>query len=124
MKRCLAVLTVFFFTCLTLAAEGMWQPRQLPELKDELQRRFAARGDEITIVNHRLGYELRCARPTTHDLGYTRDLGHGGVRLLLDSTRDLPAGVMVTMRAGNLVPVPFEKGRVRLTFRDRWRSVI
>lgn len=92
-------------------------------LKDELQRRFAARGDQITIVNHRLGYELRCARPTTHDLGYTRDLGHGGVRLLLDSTRDLPAGAMVTMQAGNLVPVPFGKMIDPETNRTRIRRV-
>ncbi len=92
-------------------------------LKDELQRRFAARGDEITIINHRLGYELRCARPTTHDLGYTRDLGHGGVRLLLDSTRDLPAGAMVTMQAGNLVPVPFEEMIDPETNRTRIRLV-
>ena len=57
-------------------------------LKNELNRRFDARQDKVTIVGHRLGYELRCARPATADLCYTRDLGHGGVRLLLDSTRD------------------------------------
>lgn len=76
-------------------------------LKNELQRRFAERGDDVTIVNHTLGYELRCARPTTSDMGYTRDLGHGGVRLLLDSTTDLPPGVMVTLQNGNLVPMSF-----------------
>ncbi|MGD2108634.1 MAG: 6-phosphofructokinase [Phycisphaerae bacterium] len=92
-------------------------------LKHELQRRFSERGDKITIVNHRLGYELRCARPTTHDLGYTRDLGHGGVRLLLDSTREVPAGAMVTMQDGNLVPVPFEDMIDPETNRTRIRHV-
>jgi len=92
-------------------------------LKDELQRRFVARGDQITVVNHRLGYELRCTPPTTHDLGYTRDLGHGGVRLLLDSTRDIPAGAMVTMQDGNLVPVPFEDLVDPKTNRTRIRRV-
>ena len=77
-------------------------------LREEIKQRFAARGDNIAIVGHTLGYELRCARPTTTDMGYTRDLGHGGVRLLLESTTDLPPGVMVTMQNGNLVPVPFE----------------
>ncbi|MEK6799434.1 MAG: 6-phosphofructokinase [Planctomycetota bacterium] len=92
-------------------------------LKDELQRRFAERGDSITIVAHLLGYELRCARPTTSDLGYTRDLGHGGVRLLLDSTRDLPPGVMVTLQNGNLVPVAFEDMVDPKTNRTRIRTV-
>jgi 6-phosphofructokinase 1 len=92
-------------------------------LKEELQRRFEARGDKATIVGHTLGYELRCARPTTSDMGYTRDLGHGGVRLLLDSTRDLPPGVMVTLQAGNLVPVPFEEMVNPETNRTRIRQV-
>lgn len=77
-------------------------------LKEELLRRFNSRGDKVTIVSHTLGYELRCARPTTTDMGYTRDLGHGGVRLLLDSKQNLPAGVMVTMQDGNLVPMTFD----------------
>ena len=92
-------------------------------LKEELERRFVARGDKLTIVNHTLGYELRCARPTTSDMGYTRELGHGGVRLLLDSTRDLPAGAMVTLQAGNLVPVPFEDMIDPETNRTRIRLV-
>lgn len=92
-------------------------------LKDELQRRFAARGDKLTVVAHTLGYELRCARPTTSDMGYTRDLGHGGVRLLLDSARDLPPGVMVTMQDGNLVPMTFEEMVDPKTNRTRIRQV-
>jgi 6-phosphofructokinase 1 len=92
-------------------------------LQGELQRRFEARNEKITIVSHNLGYELRCARPTTFDMGYTRDLGHGGVRLLLDSTRDLPAGVMVTMQTGNLVPVPFDGMVDPETKRTRIRTV-
>ena len=92
-------------------------------LKDEVQRRFAARGDNATLVAHTLGYELRCARPKTSDLVYTRDLGHGGVRLLLDSTRDLPPGVMVTLQEGNLVPVPFENMIDPETHRTRIRQV-
>ena len=92
-------------------------------LKTELERRFSERGDSITIVGQTLGYELRCARPTTSDLGYTRDLGHGGVRLLLDSARNLPSGVMVTMQNGNLVPVAFEDMVDPATNRTRIRQV-
>lgn len=92
-------------------------------LKSELQNRFAARGEKMTMVSHTLGYELRCARPTTFDMGYTRELGHGGVRLLLDATRDLPAGVMVTIQDGNLVPVSFEDMIDPETNRTRIRKV-
>jgi ATP-dependent phosphofructokinase / diphosphate-dependent phosphofructokinase len=92
-------------------------------LKNEVQSRFAERKEKLTIVSHTLGYELRCTRPKTSDLVYTRDLGHGGVRLLLDSTRDLPNGVMVTLQAGNLVPVPFEDLVDPNTNRTRIRQV-
>ena len=91
-------------------------------LKEEIQRRFAAREDSITVVAHVLGYELRCARPTTSDLGYTRDLGHGGVRLLLDRKTN-NSGVMVTIQEGELVPIPFEDMIDPTTNRTRIRTV-
>lgn len=91
-------------------------------LKDEIQRRFAARSDSITVVAHVLGYELRCARPTTSDLGYTRDLGHGGVRMLLDRNNG-HCGGMVTIQDGELVPVPFDAMIDRATNRTRIRTV-
>lgn len=90
---------------------------------DELKQRFKDRSDSITIVGHTLGYELRCARPSTSDLGYTRDLGHGGVKLLLDSTHEWPNGVMVTLQEGNLVPIPFEDMVDPATQRTRIRQV-
>ena len=77
-------------------------------LAQEVRHRFAQRDQTLTLVAHNVGYELRCARPTSSDMAYTRDLGHGGVRLLLDSTMDLPTGVMVTLPSGNLVPMSFE----------------
>lgn len=77
-------------------------------LKEEIERRFAGRNDPLTVIAHVLGYELRCARPTTSDLGYTRDLGHGGVQLLLDEKID-HNGVMVSIQEGELVPIPFEE---------------
>jgi len=92
-------------------------------LKEELQKRFADRGEKIIVVAHTLGYELRCARPSTFDMGYTRDLGHGGVKLLLDSESDLPPGIMVTLQNGNLVPVPFDSLVDPATNRTRVRLV-
>lgn len=92
-------------------------------LKEEVARRFKARGDDVTIVSHNLGYELRCARPSTSDLVYTRDLGHGGVRLLLDGNAHMPSGVMVTLQGGNLVPMTFDEMVDPTTNRTRIRQV-
>jgi 6-phosphofructokinase 1 len=92
-------------------------------LKEELTRRFTERQEKMTFVGHEVGYELRSVRPGTYDLCYTRDLGHGGVRLLLDSTQDLPNGVMVTLQSGNLVPIPFEDMVDPATNRTRIRQV-
>jgi 6-phosphofructokinase 1 len=92
-------------------------------LKQELEQRFAARGDAVTVIGHVLGYELRCAPPSTSDLVYTRDLGHGGVRLLLDGNSKRPSGVMATMQNGNLVAVPFEEMIDPKTNRTRIRTV-
>lgn len=92
-------------------------------LKEEVTRRFRARGDEVAIVSHNLGYELRCARPSTSDLVYTRDLGHGGVRLLLDGNAHMPSGVMVTLQGGNLVTVTFDEMIDPMTNRTRIRQV-
>ena len=92
-------------------------------LRDELAARFEARGEKLRIIPYTLGYELRCARPTTSDMGYTRDLGHGGVRLLLDSTHDLPSGMMITLYHGNLVPIPFDSLIDEQTNRTRIRQV-
>lgn len=92
-------------------------------LKDEITRRFKERGDSVTLVSHLLGYELRCAPPQTSDLGYTRDLGHGGVRLLLDEAGRHGSGVMVALQGGNLVPVPFDEMIDSKTNRMRIRQV-
>lgn len=92
-------------------------------LKEEVAQRFKARGDEVSIVSHNLGYELRCARPSTSDLVYTRDLGHGGVRLLLDGNAHMPSGVMVTLQGGNLVTVAFDEMIDPITNRTRIRQV-
>lgn len=74
-------------------------------LKIELQNRFKARGEEMSLVSHRLGYELRSADPTPGDKAYCRSLGHGAVRLLLSGSDDLTRGVLVTIHNGELEPI-------------------
>jgi 6-phosphofructokinase len=90
---------------------------------DVLSRRLAERGDATPIIGHTLGWELRSARPQTSDLSYSRDLGHGGVRLLCEPPKGLSRGAMVTIQGGNLVPVPFDEMIDPATNRTRIRRV-
>jgi 6-phosphofructokinase 1 len=92
-------------------------------LTDELIRRFEARGDKVTIVPQTIGYMLRCAAPIPFDMAYCRDLGNGAVRLLVDESRDLTGGVMVTIQGSNLVPMTFAEMVDPKTNRTRVRLV-
>jgi 6-phosphofructokinase 1 len=96
-------------------------------LRREIQRRFAARGQHLPIVDVMLGYELRCAPPIPFDIDYTRDLGHGAVRFLTsDSFGDdaqLRYGGMVCLEDGKLHVMPFEELTDQEAGRTRVRSV-
>ncbi len=92
-------------------------------LKYELTKRFADRGDKITVVSQTMGYELRSAAPIPFDMAYCRDLGHGAIRLILEGVADGRHGVMVTLQNGNLVPMFFEDMTDPVTNRTRIRTV-
>ena len=95
-------------------------------LKREVQRRFAERGDRMSIVDVPLGYALRCADPIPFDIDYTRTLGYGAVRFLLSDTAEedsLRYGGMVCLESGRLRVIPFEEMRDPATGRTRIRSV-
>ncbi|MCK4659441.1 MAG: 6-phosphofructokinase [Phycisphaerae bacterium] len=92
-------------------------------LKYELTKRFAERGDKVTIVSETMGYELRSAPPIPFDMAYCRDLGHGAIRLILEGVADKRPGVMVTLQDGNLVPMFFEDMADPQTNRTRIRTV-
>jgi 6-phosphofructokinase 1 len=66
---------------------------------------------------------LRCAPPTPLDMAYCRDLGNGAVTLILDETRDLTGGIMVTIQGSNLFPVTFAEMVDPRTNRTRIRQV-
>jgi 6-phosphofructokinase 1 len=53
-------------------------------LKTLVERRFAARGQSLTIVHKTIGYELRCAPPVAFDCDYVKTLGYGAVESLLN----------------------------------------
>ncbi|HEX9869287.1 MAG TPA: diphosphate--fructose-6-phosphate 1-phosphotransferase [Candidatus Tectomicrobia bacterium] len=95
-------------------------------LKREVQRRFAARGDPLSIVDVTLGYELRCAQAIPFDTDYTRTLGYGAVKFLLSAPQTEPvryAG-LICVESGHINVLPFEDlhdpstGRVRVRMVD------
>jgi 6-phosphofructokinase 1 len=53
-------------------------------LKTLVERRFAARGQNLTIVHKTIGYELRCAPPVAFDCEYVKTLGYGAIEFLLN----------------------------------------
>jgi 6-phosphofructokinase 1 len=93
--------------------------------KQEIVRRFAERGERISIVDVKLGYELRCAPPIPFDVDYTRTLGYGAVQVLMSDSSDekLRRGALVCLEGGHLHALPFEELRDPITGRTRVRSV-
>lgn len=53
-------------------------------LKTRCREALDALGLKATIVDKNVGYELRAAAPIPFDVEYTRNLGYGAVRFLLD----------------------------------------
>ncbi len=97
-------------------------------LKKAVRARLAEFGLKTTIVAKDVGYELRCADPIPLDMEYTRDLGYCAAKYLISGG----SGAMVTMQAGQFVPVPFDtmldpetgKTRVRVVDVDSTRYSI
>jgi 6-phosphofructokinase len=94
-------------------------------LKREVKPRFDRRGDEISITDMTLGYELRSAPPIPFDIDYTRTLGHGAVQFLLSPpTEDrFAAGGVVAQENGHLQVLSFDELRDPITERTRIRVV-
>ena len=89
-------------------------------IKAEVQKRLREFGIKATIVAKNIGYELRCADPIPYDMEYTRDLGYCAAKYLFAGGN----GVMVSMQAGQFVPIPFaemidhDSGRARVRLLD------
>ena len=94
-------------------------------IKQRVQRRFAERGQKMQLTEVTLGYELRCAQPLPFDIDYTRTLGWGAVRYLLDEPWDerLLHGGFVTLDGVHLRTLPFEDLKDPETGRTRVRLV-
>lgn len=94
-------------------------------IRREVQKKFAATGVDLGMVDVTVGYELRCAPPTPFDIDYTRTLGYGAVQFLLSepSSEKLAHGGLVYMEDGNLSAMPFEDMRDPATGKTRIRVV-
>jgi len=71
----------------------------------ELLNRFKKTGIAITIVARNIGTECRAADPTAEDILLARDLGFGAVKSLMEGG----TGTMVTIRGGNIHPIPLSE---------------
>jgi 6-phosphofructokinase len=88
-------------------------------LKKAVQARLKEFGIRMTVVAKNIGYELRCADPIPYDMEYTRDLGYCAAKYLLSGG----SAVMISMQAGQFVPIPFDKMIDPHTGRTRIRRV-
>jgi 6-phosphofructokinase 1 len=80
-------------------------------LKQQVQKRFAERGDSAKLTDVTLGYELRCAQPIPFDIDYTRTLGYGAVQFLLSEpeSEEMRPGGVVCLDGVNLNMLPFDE---------------
>ncbi|HVA27347.1 MAG TPA: diphosphate--fructose-6-phosphate 1-phosphotransferase [Candidatus Baltobacteraceae bacterium] len=88
-------------------------------LRDDVRRKLDALGVNATVLNKDIGYELRCAKPVPFDVDYTRTLGYGAVRYLLDGG----SGALIALSGGRLSPVRLEDLLDPSTHRIRTRLV-
>ncbi len=73
----------------------------------------------VIVVSKDIGYELRCADPVPYDMEYTRDLGYCAAKFLFSGGN----AAMVSLQAGNFVPIPFAELLDPQTGRTRVRMV-
>jgi 6-phosphofructokinase len=88
-------------------------------VKSFVKKNLDELGISITIVDKRIGYELRAADPIPYDVEYTRDLGYGAIRYLIKGG----TGSMIIFDQGYLKPIPFVELFDFTTGKVRARSV-
>ncbi len=93
-------------------------------LRQAVQRRFAERGEALQLVDSTIGYGLRSAAPVPFDIDYTRTLGYGAVRALVEEPEEeLSLGVLICIESGTLRALPMRDLRDPSTGKTRVRLV-
>jgi ATP-dependent phosphofructokinase / diphosphate-dependent phosphofructokinase len=88
-------------------------------LRDAVRQRLADIGVDSVVHAKDIGYELRCAKPVPFDVAYTRTLGFGAVRYLVDGG----SGALIALEGGNVRPLSLSDLLDPLTGRIRTRQV-
>jgi 6-phosphofructokinase len=88
-------------------------------LRDRVRKRLSQLGINTTVMAKDIGYELRCARPVPFDLDYTRTLGYGAVRYLVEGG----SGALIALSGGRVQPVRLDELLDPATGRIRTRLV-
>ena len=88
-------------------------------VRDGVRRRLHELGIDATVLTKDIGYELRCAKPVAFDVDYTRTLGYGAVRYLLDGG----SGALIALSGGRVRPLSLEELIDPQTGRIRTRNV-
>ncbi|HEY6325606.1 MAG TPA: 6-phosphofructokinase [Candidatus Cybelea sp.] len=88
-------------------------------LRDAVRRRLTEIGLDSVVHAKDIGYELRCAKPLPFDVDYTRTLGFGAVRYLVDGG----SGALIALSGGHLHPLTLEDLVDEATGRIRTRQV-
>ena len=88
-------------------------------LRDGVRSALLDLGIDATVLTKDIGYELRCAKPVAFDVDYTRTLGYGAVRYLLNGG----SGALIALSGGRVRPIRLEDLLDPDTGRIRTRSV-
>ena len=88
-------------------------------LRDAVRNRLAAIGVNSDVHAKDIGYELRCAKPVPFDVDYTRTLGFGAVRYLVEGG----SGALIALESGRIHPLGLEDLLDPQTDRIRTRQV-
>jgi len=89
-------------------------------LRDRVRLALKEIGVAANVIAKDIGYELRCAKPVPFDTDYTRTLGYGAVRYLLDGG----SGALIAITGGRVTPVGLadlvdpDSGRIRVRMVD------
>ena len=89
-------------------------------LKSALEKELAQIGIKTRIVEQDIGYVFRSARPLAFDIEYTRNLGYGAVKFLMQGG----SGAMIAISRGKLHPLYFSEimdpktGRTKVRYVD------
>jgi 6-phosphofructokinase 1 len=88
-------------------------------LREAVRARLEELELDTTVVTKDIGYELRCAKPVSFDVDYTRTLGYGAVKYLLGGG----SGALIALSGGRVTPVTLDELRDPDTGRVRVRLV-